>query len=220
MKLRTTFSTAILALAVASQATILTFDIDGISNFQNMNQAYGDNVTATTMGGFHYGVGAEGFTPNVSAQYGTGDPALWTTGYGDMTNVLFEDQDNAGILTITLSAGAGIDVVLYSFDLAAYTSAFSSDPTVQSITVTDASNNALFSQTNGTVSKTTRTAFDFTSSPLVASSLKITVDARNLGSLNDDIAADNIVFGEQAVPEPATLVALGLGALLLRRRRA
>lgn len=208
-----------LAFGASAEATVLTFDISGISNFQNVNQNYGDNVTATTMGGFGYGVGAEGFTPDVAVTYGTNDPALWTTGYGNLTNVLFEDQDNTGILTVTLTAAAGFDAVLYSFDLAAFTTAFGSDPTVQSITVKDGSANTLFSQANGTVSRTTHSTLDFTSTPLVSNTLIITVDARNLGGLNDDIAVDNIRFGQQAaVPEPASLVALGLGALALIRR--
>jgi len=209
-----------LAFGASAEATVLTFDITGIGNFQSVNQNYGDNVTATTMGGFSYGVGAEGFTPNVAATYGTNDPSLWTTGYGNLTNVLFEDQDSTGILTVTLTASAGFDAILYSFDLAAFTTAFSVDPVVQSITVKDGSANTLFSQGNGTVSRTAHSSLDFTSAPLVASTLIITVDARNLGGLNDDIAVDNVRFGQQAsVPEPASLAALGLGVLALVRRR-
>lgn len=206
--------------AAFAPATVLTFDITGISNFQNMNQGYGDNVTSTSAGSFSYGVGAEGFTPNVTAQYGTLDPALWTTGYGDLANVLFEDQDASGILTITFTADAGYNAVLHGFDLAAYTTAFSNDPTVQSITVTDGGANTYYSQTNGVVSRTGHTGYDFSANPIAGSVLKISIDARNLGSLNDDIAIDNIRFSQQAVPEPATMAALGLGlAAMIRRKR-
>lgn len=210
----------VLGLAAFSNATILTFDIDGISNFQNVNQAYGDNVTGATMGGFHYGVDAEGFTPNITTAYGTGDPALWTTGYGDLTNILFEDQDGSGILTVTFTAAAGFEAILYGFDLAAYSTAFGSNPSIQSLTVTDGGATTYFSQSNFSVSRSTRTEVDLGNTPIVGSTLRITVDARNLGGLNDDIGIDNIMFGQQnAVPEPATMAALSLGAVFLARKR-
>ncbi|MBC8066233.1 MAG: PEP-CTERM sorting domain-containing protein [Chlorobia bacterium] len=185
-----------------------------------MNQGYGDAVTATTMGSFTYGVGAEGFTPNVLAAYGNNDPSLWTTGYGNLANIFYENQDNSGILTLTLTAGAGWNAVLYGFDLGAFSAVFNGDPTVQSITVTDGGANTFFSLANGTVSETTRTSFDFSANPITASTLVITVDARNLGGLNDDIGIDNVRFGQaQPVPEPATMAALGLGLLAVVRRR-
>ncbi len=210
-----------LAVGANAEATILTFDISGISNFQSVNQSYGDNVTATTMGGVGYGVGAEGFTPNVAVTYGTNDPALWTSGYGNLTNVLFEDQDSTGILTVTFTAEAGFDAVLYGFDLAAYTTAFASDPVVQSITVKDGFGASLFTQAGGTVSRTGHSSLDFSAAPLVGSTLVVTVDARNLGGLNDDIAVDNLRFGQQAaVPEPVSMLTLSIGAVALLRRRS
>jgi len=216
---RVLFGLAALSVFGSANATIMTFDITGISNFQNVNQSYGDNVTATTMGGFGYGVGAEGFTPNVTAEYGTGDPALWTTGYGNLTNILFEDQDGAGVLTVRLTGDANFNAVLHSFDLAAFTSAFSTDPTVQSITITDGGANTFFSLSNSTVSRTTSTPFDFTANPIVSNTILISIDARNLGSLNDDIAIDNITFSQAPVPEPATMSALAIGAIAMLRRR-
>ncbi len=221
MKLRNLYGCLLVGgLCSSSFATILTFDISGISNHQSINQGYGDAVTATTMGGFGYGVGAEGFTPDVQATYGTQQPALWTTGYGNLTNILFEDQDGSGILTVTLTAAAGFNVALYGFDLSAYGAVFTSDPTVQRIEVTDGDSNSLYLLSNSTVSETTRTSLDFSLNPLIANSLTIAIDARNLGGLNDDIAIDNIRFGQQPVPEPATLatVALGLAAIARKRR--
>jgi len=113
------------ALSDESNASVLTFDIDPISNFLNIDQDYGDNITATTIGGFSYGAD-EGFTPNVNVSYGDSDPALWTTGYGDLTNVLFEDADNSGILEITFTADPGYAVSLHGFELAS----FSGDRTI------------------------------------------------------------------------------------------
>ncbi len=58
-------SGSLLLTPVLAHATVLTFDVDPpLANFENINQAYGDNVTATTMpGNFQYGVAGEGFTP-------------------------------------------------------------------------------------------------------------------------------------------------------------
>ncbi len=40
----------------------------------------------------------------MTVTYGTIDPALWVANFGDLTNVLFENADAAGILTITFDA--------------------------------------------------------------------------------------------------------------------
>jgi len=195
-------------------ASVLTFDISGISNFQNVNQTYGDNITATTIGGFSYGA-AEGFTPNVTVTYGDTDPALWTTGYGNLTNVLFEDADATGILTITFDADPGYEVRLHSFDLAS----FSGDRIVDLVDVNSASS-SLFSENNSLISGTTSTLYNFVS-PLQADDIIISIDARNLGSNNDDIGIDNIVFSQVAVPEPSSALLIGLGCLglIIHRRK-
>lgn len=93
------------AIKTQVTATELTFDITGFSNFSNMSQDYGDNVTAATMGDFSYG-SEGGFTPNVDVSYGPNEaaPTFWTTGYGDLENILFEDVDNLGVLEVTFTA--------------------------------------------------------------------------------------------------------------------
>jgi hypothetical protein len=114
------------------RATELTFNIAGFFNFSNMSQDYGDKVTAATMGDFSYGIEG-GFTPNVSVSYGPdgADPAFWTTGYGDLTNVLFEYRDSFGTLEVTFAADPGFEVNLHRWEMASYSSAFSQDPTPQ-----------------------------------------------------------------------------------------
>jgi hypothetical protein len=86
--------TAICAIAVCANATVLTFDdangdvagtsIYGGSTactgdgpvgswggvlFQGISQNYGDNVSATIQGGFGYGKGLHGWTPDITVSY-------------------------------------------------------------------------------------------------------------------------------------------------------
>lgn len=121
-----------------SQAAVLTFDISGLSNFQDVPQGYGDQISAATVGSFSDGLD-EGLTPNVSVSYGDSDPSLWTNDYGSLSNVLFENTDSTGVLTVTISAEPGFEAVLHGFDLSAYTPAFSSAPTIDLVEVTSAS---------------------------------------------------------------------------------
>ena len=192
-------------LAAPCFATVLTFDIAGITNFQAAPQGYGDNVTSSSMGSFSYG-SAQGFTPNLTVSYGNTTPALWTTGYGDLTNIAFEDADGSGILNITLtSAATGVQARLHSFDLAAFTANFASDPTINSVTVYDGANAVLFAQNNVTIARTGHTSFVF-DPPLIGATLRIEVNALNLGGRNDDIAADNITFSQVGSPPSGTPV--------------
>lgn len=213
------FALSVIAVA-SSQATILTFDYS-YGNATNVNQTYGDNVTATTMGSFGYGVGAEGFTQNVAVDYGNSAPRTWNSGYADLTRVLYEDADGSGILTVTLTADAGYLVTLHDFDLGAYSANFSADPVVQSIAVKDGGGNSLYSLSNSTVSESSgsHTHLDLNALSVTASSLVLTIDARNLGNLNDDIAVDNLRFSQSVVPEPVSLAVLPLCLLALKRRR-
>lgn len=174
--------------------TVLTFDIAGIANHQNVDQNYGDRVTNAVMGTFSYG-GTNPRTPNIAVSYGTQAPALWTTGYGNLTNVLIEDQDNSGVLTVTLSADTGYLVNLHRFDLAAYTSAFSTDPAISVLQVLNKDGVPIYTVSNLVVSRTGATPVDFTP-PLSQDQLTVRVDARNLGGLNDDIALDNLRFSQ------------------------
>ncbi len=107
--------------------------------------------------------------------------------------------------------------------MAAYNPAFSSAPTINYIRVLDSGNNELFRQDNAVISETAHNPFAFLS-PLSGSSLTIEFDSINLGGLSDDIALDNIRFGQAAVvPVPAAAWLLGSGLIGLlgvaRRRR-
>ena len=210
---------AALILSGWTNATILTFDIPGLSNFQNAFQEYGDNVGGLVDGIGAYGEAGEGFTTNVTAEYGTVDPAYWTSGYSDLTNVFFDDADSRGPLSLTLTADAGFSVQLFDFDLGA----FGADRTVTSVRVTDESSAVLFETLGDTISGATHSDYSF-QSPLVGQSLTITIDQIALGGFSDDVALDNIRFGQfetqgAPIPEPASMTLLGMGLVAMVARR-
>ncbi len=188
-------------------AAVLTFDIAGSTDFSAIDQDYGDRITSASTGNFSYGI-AEGFTTNVVVSYGNSDPSFWSTGYGNLTNVLFEDTDNIGILTITFTADPDFEVRLHSFDLAAFGG---SDLTIALVDVSG-SGGSLFSASNATISASTFTPFAF-GTPLQSDQVTITINATNLGSLNDNIGIDNITFSQVDIPEPFSHLLFGLGVL-------
>lgn len=204
-----------LASAAPSRATVLTFDVDPpVGDHENINQAYGDAVTMTTMpGNLQYGEDGEGFTPNVDVAYGPAgaDPALWTSGYGDLSNILFKDADGFDYLQVTFTADAGYLVELHSWDMSAYGGAFSADPTIDSVRVLDSDNNELLSLSDVTISETIHTSFDYSGDPFVDDVLILEFNSGNLGGLSDDIAFDNIVFAQRVIPEPGTILLVVLG---------
>ncbi|MBL8554885.1 MAG: PEP-CTERM sorting domain-containing protein [Phenylobacterium sp.] len=218
---------AVLSPAVAS-ATVLTFDVaGGVSNFENVDQAYGDNVAAAANAAGSYGVGAEGYTPDVTVSYGTPgeDPALWTTGYGDLTNVLFNDADGDTTFTVRFTAASGYLVSLYGFDMASF---ISGGQTIQGFTVRDVgANTILFNQGSTFVTGATRNTIAFANA-LTAGDLELVINLTGLGGVSDDIGIDNVRFGQSqiqtGVPEPATWAMMllgfgGAGAMVRRRRR-
>lgn len=208
--------------ASVASATILTFDQKvPVSNSELVEQAYGDNVTALTDGNDNsYGVGAEGFTPDVTVTYqgfNGSSPSieLWNTGYGDLTNVLYDEFDFVGRLEIRFEASPGFFVQLYDWDMATYSG---SDDTIDFVRVLDGNDNVLANFPDQVISSSTRTSFDFASDPLTAPVIRLQFDAGNLGGSSDNIGVDNIRFG-QVVPEPASLVLLSVAGLLVARRR-
>jgi len=253
-----------------AHATILTFDISdstladppyvggfpegygtGFSfPFSPLN-GYGNNVAGPTgmnvngTTSFSYGVGTEGYTPDVTAEYGpggfiSGAPVLWREGYGDLTNVL--EQGGAwNTLSVDLVAASGLDVLLYGFDLGGY----QGDITITGVEVFDGMpfpfifpTNQIFSDygianSGVTVPGPGGGALSYAfSTPLRSNRIVIrisTTEPISLADQHDLIGIDNIRFGQDRaltpVPEPATatLLALGLGSLGLvqaRRRKA
>jgi hypothetical protein len=232
---------AILTCTGVSHATILTFDetrnatgVDVIPTVAGatMQQDYGDYVSGSPMsvsgGEFTYGEAGEGFTPNVGVDYftETGRPiAQWTTGYGDLINVLFASTlgGAANSLYVSLSADLDFLVQLYQFDLAAWSG---TDYVIDGVTVSSEAG-ILFSQANvlveGDVSGPRRTTFGF-ADPLIGQELLIAIDFSNmLAGLQDNIGLDNVRFGQTGladasgppttVPAPESLGLMALGLL-------
>lgn len=209
-----------LSAAAFSQATVLTFDIDNASDGMVMPQDYGDNVSAATMGSYHYGMGT-GFTPDVAVQY-LGSPGspndlnFWSTGYNDLTNVLEYEPDGFPEYSVVFSASAGNQVVLESFDMGN----FGPEITVPGVTIRDENGTVVWQMANIALpagSVQSHLHFDLTG--VTGQTLTMRVDLAGLGGNSDNVGLDNISFGQQAVPEPATLAVLALGAAAFARKR-
>jgi hypothetical protein len=191
----------------ARAATVLTFDVSGgVTNFQEVPAAYGDRDVDT---------------PNVVVDYGApGElPSLWTTGYGDLVNTYFNDQDSDTTLTLTLTADPGIHAVLLGFDLASYSAG---GQTLAGLSVLDGGGNPLFSQGSTAVPGSLsggHAHLDFGPDGLAARVVTLVLDLTGLGMTSDNIAIDNVTFA-QAVPEPSTGLLLGLVLLGLAARTA
>jgi hypothetical protein len=222
MKTRSLLLIGLFAALSSASATVLTFDIDGATEFSAMPQAYGDNVTSTTMGSFHYG-SAGGFTPNIVVSYigpaANTELSFWDTGYSDLTNVVENEDDGENGYTLRFNAGSGVFVRLDGFDLGNFGAAV----TLPGLSVVDGNGNVLFSQTNIMVPANSQPHLDFDfASGLFGAELNIIVDTTGLGGNSDNIGLDNLEFEESAVPEPTTLALLLLGAIggatMLRKR--
>lgn len=129
------FKVAIPILAVAlltgtARGTVLTFESLELSGFDDIPQAYGDNVSASCDGVGCYGMGNR-FTPNIAVKYrtlsvggGSGETlhlnlAFWPTGYGDLVNITYPvEPKSTG--EISLVPEPGWAVRLNSIDLAGW----------------------------------------------------------------------------------------------------
>lgn len=209
-----TFFMVIMLLVFAvspAEATVLIFDAEPqFTNGEAIPQAYGDRVISSSQqvdSRFFYYGDAGGWTPNVevdyAAKYGTNN--FWSSGYGDLINVLENEYDGNNVITITFTADPGYLVRLESFDLGGWPT---TDRYVYAITVSDGTN-TLFSASNVLAEGQGHT----TLSPNVwAQQLILTLDIR-LGGDSDCVGIDNIKFSQSMVPIPGTLALLGSGLL-------
>jgi len=210
-------------VSLANAQVTLTFDQSGgVTDSILIDQTYGDGVVSSPDSNGHTYDGItpdSSTTPNVEVSYTAVDPNLWTTGYGDLTNVYYDETDFSDGFSLRLTADAGFEVGLFGFDAAA----FFGDEIAPEVAITDGNGNVLWSQTNAEIDSTTHTSFDFVDG-IFANSLSIEIDLTGLGGSSDNIGIDNISFVQQtaAVPEPSSLLLVwitGIGVASIRRRR-
>ena len=215
------FAVAICLTSSSNADVILTFDQSGIFDTMGVDQAYGDRVIASPdSAGHSYDIIAGnglGLTPNVEVDYIAGEPKLWTTGYGDLTNVFYDEIDFSTSFEIEFSADPGFEVGIFGFEMAA----FGAGETLPGIEILDGDNTILWSVGPTFITGSDHNSFD--TGGVFAESLTITVDLTGLGGSSDNIGIDNVHFGQRlaAVPEPSGAVVLvgGVVGLLFRRRR-
>lgn len=222
-----------LAAAAPVLATELIFEPDSgaFVDFAVMPAGYGDRVTATSQGGYLYGLGG-GATPNVVTRYGSAGGLVelytWAADFGDLQHVVFAREPIA--FELRLIADPGYRVSLGSFDMAGWQNL--SFASIASVSVEDGNGNVLFSQSNvpiaGDAIGPRHTHFAFAN--LSAGELRIKFDSTTNGQGvvldSDDVGIDNIRFSQALasnVPEPGSAALLGLGLIgvlgLIRRRR-
>lgn len=207
--------------------SVLTFDIAGMGNYDDIPAAYGDNITATTDGGFSYGQG-NGFTPNIVVDYATLNTSTgavvatnldwWNNDYGDLQGVAFP-VNGSSIAELTLSAAPGFLVRLNSFDLAGYNHW---DHPNSQVRILNGAGQVVLDYSPVTIEGDANGPQHSTFLPnLVGSTIRIRF------AYNDwNIGIDNVNFDELAgnptgIPEPGTwlLSAAGLSMLALVRNR-
>lgn len=205
------------AVAAMSQATVLTFDIAGNNAGNALDANYGDNVSAATMGAFSYDI-SNGITPDVTVSYLGGTQNIlswWSTGYSDLTNVIYYEPDGGTPMSVTLTGSNGQNVVLNSFDLGN----FGATVILPGLTVRDGSGNVLWQNLNVAVPSSSSPHLSFNVG-VTAEVLVLEVDLTGLGGNSDNIGLDNISFGQEAVPEPISMIGLAaLGFIATRRRK-
>ncbi len=163
-----------------------------------MPQAYGDFVTNTTMGAYSYGESGEGFTPNVAVEYiGDGGDGLdfWTTGYGDLVNIV-ENEDNGERWTIIrFAATLGCETVLHSLDMGNY---IYSPIVIDSITVTNESGAVLFQTNNFTLGANAADHTHINFGSITGQVLTLVLDLQTAAITidNDKVGLDNITFSQ------------------------
>lgn len=188
-----------------AHALVLIFE-PVVENYEPLDQSYGDRVISTSQDGFVYGVEG-GFTPNVEADYGVlpyATPSLFRVGFGDLRDVLFDSASDFGHLEVALTADEGWNVTLSRFEMAAWRA---TNP-INAVQVYTQAGDVLFDARDVQIAHDTHTIFSF-DPPLIARKLVIAIDASNLGGLSDNIAIDNVVFGQVEATLPVEIVSWG-----------
>ena len=224
-----------LFIGAEARATQLTFNVytDSSKTTQVaagtfVPQGYGDNVAdfepASSFGGQYYSYGTNGgLTPHVTVGYrvwnnpgdnGGANGSIWTTGYGNLTNVLYP---NLTYEEIRFTVDSGYRVALSNFDIASFTLT-TTGQTVK--VVRDAglpSATVLWSAgPDGTVTVNGGAGVhdSYTPNVLVGDGHTLSLIYASSGN----VGADNIVFSD-SVPEPTTATLMITASLCLIRWR-
>ncbi|MEM9479608.1 MAG: SdrD B-like domain-containing protein [Verrucomicrobiota bacterium] len=157
---------------------------------------YGDRVSGPTDGSFVYG-GNPGYTPQVEVRYGFGNSILTNGGTGDLVPLSLRGASE-GHITVRLSADPGYLVEVAGFDVGVSTSQFSTDPSPESVTLTDLNGGVLTEILSPVIPRATHADFDFAPGQAVAGEIEIRVNTSNFNSQQRlDIAMDNIRFSQR-----------------------
>ena len=250
---------AAMLAAIPAHATVLTFNACGGGagtavegnrcRYATINPLYGDNVTGPSMNGgrMQYGESGEGWTPNVSVDYGPDSSAIrgWDNNYAGLWTVLWT-EDRSGQLTLRMTAEPGYQVAFFGLRIGGYI--FNQGPwplVIGSLALTDSGGGTPWSASNVPITQDGPYSIWF-GTPLLSAAggwIEFQMDVRNLptGNANrESIGIDLVQFGQivagstqtltatqyrdaaAAVPEPGTmpLLLLGMAAIgCLARRR-
>jgi hypothetical protein len=226
-------------LASSAQGTVLTFDVDVTRPAAELafDPSYGDRVTALQQGVAAYGVGSEGFTPNVTVSYTDGQDrsnyVRATHNYGDLVNVIYNNS-RISRAQVQFDADPGYAIVLYGFDLGGWPN---TDYIIPSLSVTS-DMGTLFAQSQvlvrGASGTPRHTSFDFVNGLWGGETLTISLEFGGQAGFGSGVGFDNVRFGQiplappppvGGVPEPATWAMLilgfaGVGGMLRKTARA
>ncbi|MBN2512483.1 MAG: hypothetical protein JXB18_06055 [Sedimentisphaerales bacterium] len=206
MKKLTVLALFLMPVAAELNAAVLTFDISGLPNGYIISNDYGDRVSCSQIGNFHYGL-ESGVTPNITVTY-AGDhtwsafPTFWTTGYNDLYNVIENESDGDTGYQVIFQADPNVIVQLKSFDVGNWGGQLN----VPEIRVTNSDGTILFQTTNVTLpASSVKQHVHFDMPPDVrGTKLILRVDTTNLGGASDNIGLDNICFSQDPpVPRPS-----------------
>jgi hypothetical protein len=205
------------AAPVSAATTTLTFDgnICGVAGNQvctsgsQIGQNYGDSAQANVS------------YRSINTSTNATDEAflkLWTSGYGDLNNVVWGGQNAAGYRSeITLTPKAGFEIALLGFDAACYQNRASCRTLNYKVSSGSTVIDAASVSTNSPGHRSVALIGDYVRGPIVLS----------WGPDGYDVGLDNIAFDVRAVagvPEPASwammLGGLGLMGAAARRRTA
>lgn len=174
--------------------SVLTFDIDGLSNSAAIDKAYGDRISTPDVGIFHY-AGAGSFTPNVTADY---FPTVkyYNTSYGDLRKILYTSGGGDLGFTIVLEADPGFEVKLHGFDL----STSGTVEPIRGVKIFDNELMPLYTEPDVALIDDGRRHFDLSSAPPQDGTIILRVDSLNIDGVVSRIGIDNISFSQVAVP--------------------